>query len=230
MKKLAVICLAFVLMLTPIMGVGCGDNGSAEVITEPLPVLKTGDQWISGVTSNGIEYTLTTEITGEDVIDGIDCFIVEASFEPSFGGIMDTTTLKYNKETMLPLTVQTSGEYMDMPYIVAGSYSYEFPGASRYPREVGKEYEVMETLTKSTTMVGEITTETEENTYIYKIEKVEEITVPAGTFECFKEVQYSKTGMTALETTWYSETAKFSVKKIDHETGDTTELKSYSLK
>lgn len=241
MKRAAVICLAIVLMLIPIMGLNCdsdGDNGNEneneheneEVLTGQLPILQTGDEWTSMIISNGIEYTLTIEVTGEDVINGIDCFIVEASFDPSYGGTVDSTTLNYNKETMLSIRAQTSGESMDMPYIVTGSYSYEFPGAPRYPREAGKEYEVIETLTTSTTITGETTTETEVNTYIYRVEKIEEITVPAGTFKCFKEVKYDETGMTALETTWYSEKAKYSVKKIDHEYGDTTELMSYSVK
>jgi len=102
-------------------------------------------------------------------------------------------------------------------------------GDAPYPREVGKEYERIETETTTTTVMGETQTDTETNSYTYKVEKMEQIAVPAGTFRCFKVVQYDEAG-TPLTTVWHSDrTKQFQVKEIDHETGEVTELVSYSL-
>lgn len=226
MKK-AFMFLTVVVLLAAMMvaGAACAQEQEGE-----LPTLKVGDQWVTRIMSEGIEYMLTIEVTGEDVSNGKDCYILESSFEPPVNGIIDSATAKFDKATMRLIRAQMSGEYMDMPFIVASSYSYEFPGALPYPREIGKEYEVTETETMNTTVMGETETETTVNTYIYKVEKIEEITVPAGTFKCFKVVKYDETGTTALETTWYSDkTKQYQVKEIDHESGDTMELISYSV-
>jgi hypothetical protein len=60
------------------------------------------------------------------------------------------------------------------------------------------------------------------------VESIEEITVAAGTFKCFKVVTYDDEGV-KLETSWYSDKVKAKVKSILHESGDTRELQSYSV-
>jgi hypothetical protein len=58
---------------------------------------------------------------------------------------------------------------------------------------------------------------------------VEQITVPARTFRCFKIVEYDEAGI-AVRTSWVSDEAKqVKAKSIDHETGEVTELVSYSI-
>ncbi len=63
---------------------------------------------------------------------------------------------------------------------------------------------------------------------LLKIEAIEKITVGAGTFECFKTVEYDENGE-KVSTRWYSDKVKTSVKEIDEVTGDTQELVSYSV-
>lgn len=194
-----------------------------------LPTLSVGDRWASQFTFEDIEYEMTLEVTGEGVTDGRDCYVLEGSIEPPMMGFLSSASVKLDKATMFMLRVQMSGEYQGEPFIAADSYSYEFPGALPYPLEVGKEIEVVETYTSTFTMAGETETETVTNTYTYKVEAIEEVTVPAGTFRCFKLVEYDEAG-TAVYTCWMSDKVKqFNVKELDPETGEVTELVSYSV-
>ena len=194
-----------------------------------LPTLSIGDKWVSKVISDGVEYTMTVEVTGEDVTDGKSCYVLEGSFEPPFEGFISSVSLKLDKATMLLVRMQMSGEYRDMPFIAASSYSYEMLGKPYYPLEVGKECEVIETETTTLKMMGETETETATNTYIYTVEKIEAITVPAGTFRCFKIVKYDEAG-TAISTSWGSDKLKgYEVSSINHETEEVIELVSYSI-
>lgn len=194
-----------------------------------LPTWSIGDRWVSQFTSEGIEYAMTLEVTSEGVTDGRDCYVVEGSFEPPLMGYISSLSAKMDKATMYWLRMQMLGEVMDEPFIIAFSYSYEFPGALLYPLEVGKEIEVIETETTTITAMGETQTETVTSTYTYKVEKIEEITVLAGTFRCFKLVKYDEAG-TAVSTHWTSDKVKqFDVKSIDHIPDEVTELVSYSV-
>ena len=86
----------------------------------------------------------------------------------------------------------------------------------------------IKTETVYTTYMGETETDSVTETTIFKVEKVEEITVDAGTFNCFRIVEYDEDG-NKLNTYWHSDTVKQNVKEINHEDGSTVELKSYSL-
>ena len=239
MRKLAIVIVPLLILVLVIGAVACGGEGTSQPtptatpedgVEGALPILNVGDRWVSTVMSEGIEYTMTEEVTGEDVTEGKDCYVIEASIDPPVLGVIGSATGRLDKATISPVRIESSGEYMDMPFVVTTSYSDQFTGALPYPLEVGKEFEVIETETTTTTVMGETETESVTNTYTYKVEKIEQITVPAGTFRCFKIVQYDEQG-TALATSWQSpETKQYMVKEIDHETGEVTELVSYSLR
>ena len=74
----------------------------------------------------------------------------------------------------------------------------------------------------------ETETESRTKTSTYKVEAIEEITVPAGKFSCFKIVEYDDTGQEHV-TQWYSDKVKRFVKRIEHGDAETMELKSYSV-
>ena len=241
MKELPIPLLPLLVLALILGAIGCGDRGEIPTPTlaptatpsggaeGALPILNVGDKWVSVVTDKGIEYTRTTEVIGEDAVDGKDCYVVEESFEPPFRGIVSSVTQKWEKATMLPTTVESSGEYIDMPYVAVISVSCEFPDGLPFPLEVGKEYKVIWTESRTLTTMGETQTEIATYVYTHKVEKMEQITVPAGTFRCFKQVKYDEDG-TALSTSWYSDSTKSSVKLIDYETGDVAVLVSYSLR
>ncbi len=195
-----------------------------------LPTLSIGDKWVSKALFEGIEYEAILEVTSDDVVDGKDCYVMEGSIEPPMMGIISSVSMKVDKATMFPVRTQASGEVEGLPFIVAVSYSYEVPGTPYYPLELGKETQVIETTTTTTTMMGKTETATATNTFSFKVEKIEEITVPAGTFKCFKIVKYDETG-TPVVTYWDSDRVKhYQVKSIDHQGGGVEEeLVSYSI-
>ena len=196
---------------------------------EAFPALHIGDKWVSRIVSENAEYEWSVEVTDEDVTDGKDCYVLEGSFNPPISGMVDSYTGKMDKSTMDPVMIQLSGSYENMPYIVSQSYSYEIIGEPLYPYAVGKETRKIETLNAAVTMMGETEKTTTTSTFTYKIEQIEEIIVPAGTFRCFKIVKYNEQGGVFF-IEWNAEETKFyQVKTLDPETGDVVELVSYSV-
>ena len=224
MKRLST-ALTIVALLTALViaSIACGAAKEGQ-----LPVLKVGNQWVYKMVFQGIEYNLTIEMTGEDVVHGKDCYVTDLSLEPAFIGIVDSITTKIDKATYFPVKTQMTGTVMSLPFSSVVTFSYEFPGVSYWPLEVGKEIEVIESTTMTTTAMGETETATATKTSTYKVERIEEITVAAGRFKCFKIVEYDEAGK-KLSTSWHSDKVKQDVKHIDHESGETMELKSYSL-
>lgn len=98
-----------------------------------------------------------------------------------------------------------------------------------WPIEIGKVINVNETDIISTFILDETDIETETRNYSIKVEVQEEITVPAGTFTCFKLVEYTEDG-TLKKISWHLDNVKFLyVKMVNPITGETNELLSYNL-
>ncbi len=164
------------------------------------------------------------KVNAKDVTNGNGCYVVKGSFKPPIGGVIRSISMEFDKETMFFLRALISGEYQGLPFIQTSSHSYEFLGEPYYPLQVGKECEMIKTEIRTTTMLGKTQTETKTINHTYKVERIEEITVPAGTFRCFKIVQYDDAGI-ALGTHWESDKARqYEVKSIDYETGEVIEL------
>ena len=178
-----------------------------------LPVLSGGDKWVMKITSGNNEFTATTEIIGDEVVDGKDCYISTISMAPYSGKEW------IDKTTLFPVKDESSKG--------TTTYSYQFEGDMLYPLQLKKECQVVETITTTVKASGQSNTET--NTYTYKVENIEQITVPAGTFKCFKIVMYDKDGK-PVTTKWESdETKMYMVKGVDPENNVTTELVSYAV-
>jgi hypothetical protein len=198
-----------------------------SVNQEPSPGVKAGKLCVSQLLTQqelADMIGISLKVTAEDVIDGKNCYVVQGSFEPPIGGVIRNLLVELEKATMLLVRARMSGEYQGLPFIQASSHSYEFLGEPYYPLQVGKEGKVVKTEIRTTTMMGKTETETKTTNYNYKVEGIEEIAVPAGTFRCFKIVQYDGAG-SALSTHWESdEIRQCEVKSIDYETGEIIEL------
>lgn len=188
------------------------------------PTLHMGDQWVTRVSDDTI-YTWTLEVTAIETITGKECYVFDISFTPPVEGFIDTATGWCDTATMDMIRMQMSGEYMGFPYIASTTTSYNYSD-DMWPLEVGKECDVVATTTFSYTVLGNTTTETETETYTVEVESREEITVPAGTFMCFKIVEYAENG-DIISTWWYSDRTKMEIKSINLEANETIELKSY---
>jgi len=189
-----------------------------------LPTLHVGDEWVYRSTDN-ITYTFHYRVVGEEMVDNEDSYVIETSYDPPYRGNFSSGTTWVEKATGDTMKDERSGKYRGTPFTKTWTYTYQYLGVDRWPIEVGKEYSMIRTVTLSTPPYEPIE---ETETFKAKVEKVESITVPAGTFTCFKIVNYDEND-NLLSTFWYSDEVKRSVKTIA-QTGVTTELVSYSIK
>ena len=209
-------------------------EAQAELIPGRLPILHVGDWWIMESVFNETTYTVTQNVTGE----GPDYYIMYSEYDPPLMGEINGTQW-IDKSTMNPVTMQGTGEYTyentTIPYTYDGTIFYTYKGGVLFPLIVGKELNQTETYTMTSTMIIDDTPYTNEynytSTYAVKVEAVENVTVPAGTFTCFKANMWNATSGDLMYTMWYSDEAKSWVKYIDYTTTPEMilELKDYSV-
>ncbi len=222
MKKGFLLITALILIIGITGGfTGCGDNQEGA-----LPQFSIGDKWVSRWHTGGEAYTVTAEITGEEFFAGKDCYVMEMSFDPPFDGTLTGVTNKYEKATLNIIT-------MDMCSAIPGEFTsitYETSGTPFYPLSVGKEIAEVElqTITSGNSAITQTQNVTTATTTV--VEKMEKITVEAGTFKCFKLLKYDEYG-NLIQITWRSdETKLYQVKMTDMAEEDAIfELISYSV-
>ena len=209
-------------------------EAQAELIPGRLPILHVGDWWIMESVFNETTYTFTQNVTGE----GPDYYITYSENDPPYQGMYNRTSW-VDKSTMNPVTMQGTGEYpydnTTITYTYNGTFFYVYYGGVPFPLIVGKELNQTETYTITSTMIIDGTPYTHENnytcTYTLEVEAIENVTVPAGTFTCFKIDMWNATSGDLMYTMWYSDEAKTWVKYIDYTTTPEIigELKDYSV-
>ena len=209
-------------------------EAQAELIPGRLPILHVGDWWIMESVFNETTYTFTQNVTGE----GPDYYITYSENDPPYQGMYNRTSW-VDKSTINPVTMQGTGEYTynntTIPYTYNGTIFYTYKGGVLFPLIVGKELNETDTYTMTSTMIIDDTPYTHESndtyTYTVKVEAIENVTVPAGTFACFKIDMWNATSGELIYTYWYSDEAKTSIKYIDYTTTPETiaELKDYSV-
>ncbi len=226
MKKVFSIPMIITLLLAVVAGAACAEAEEGE-----LPTYTVGNQWVYSWVQDTAEYTLTQEVTGEEMVDSIDCYVLDWSYEPPMDG-MGSMEYWVDKETLglLFSKMQSLGEYDGQSYTWTMISSYELLEGSYWPLEVGKEFTMEGAETTTVTVGGEVVSEnTTTGTYIGKIEKEEEIEVPAGKFDCFK-IAMTDGDENLLYAAWYSDKVKSEVKSTAYDEGGyTMELKSYSV-
>jgi hypothetical protein len=243
LNRLTLVGVILALVVAPLAGgVACGVCGGGD--KAELPVLNIGDQIaykVMEVRESGEEdeYQVSYEVTGEEVLDGKDCYVTEATMDPAPEGLSNVEgTVWIEKATTWPLKSVITADVEYGGQVISVSFTedltHEFSGESYWPLEVGKEVEVTETTVETTQVedgdpdVGD----PKEKTTTYKVEGNEERTVEAGTFDCFKVVEYDEDG-NKIGTAWYSDEAKVDVYGKDYdEDGEESgwrELVSYSL-
>jgi hypothetical protein len=213
--KKAVLSLAILVSLCLMFAVSCGERAPSGI----LPEWTVGDSWTMRTTAGGVETTSFQTVTGEQVFNGIDCYIVEQTSTTS--GVTYTTTLAIDKRTLQAIGAEISSSINGTAGTAAVNISYDYSVAP-YPLSVGKTWAA----DIDTTVTG-LTTETEN--YNYKVETVESVTVPAGKFRCFKIMKYSNDN-SILAVQWVTDVnGGWPVKEVDNVSGVNSELISYSF-
>jgi hypothetical protein len=221
--KLKYLVLTILSLITCLAGSFTGCTNEPEGV---LPQFSSGDQWVIRWVTGGEEYTVTYEVTGEEFLEGKDCYVMETTFEPPYMGELTGTTNKYEKANFDIVTMDFHSTKPDE----FTSITYQITGTPFYPLVVGKKYEKTEirTITTGNSTISQTSDVTAKTTTV--VEKIEKITVEAGTFKCFKLIKYDENG-NLIQITWRAdETKLFQVKITDIVEEDAIyELISYSV-
>jgi hypothetical protein len=196
------------------------DHGGSAVELGALPAWHDGDQWAYR-TLAGTTYSYT--VSQEENLDGTPCYKISGTINPPFEGWGGNTWRLYEKATIDPRSIHVYDSDRARTWRFTYTYS-EDP----WPLSIGKTY------TKSSIEVidymsgGEgYSSSPSSRTLTITVDNIENVTVPAGTFESFKIIV--REGDVLAETRWYSDIVKNEVKRIDHQTGEVWELISYSV-
>jgi hypothetical protein len=229
-QALTVLLCCCLLVAMPLAFTAC--SGEAAPAGE-LPDYELGDTWVWHYTMQGESTTLTEEVMGEEVFEGRDCYVLHMSFDPVLvfqqpEGTSTITSMKYwgDKATAFyEVKREVSGIYNGTPFTTTMISSYD-PWISPFPLELGKQVETEQTITQyfEGTPAGEPVVSTER----YLVDSREEITVTAGTFDCWKLIIDDGAG-NIIQVVWWSDEVRGIVKSVDANGIIVMELLSYSL-
>jgi len=204
------------------------------------PTLEIGDSWTLALTSNEANYNLTMTVTGKETVNNVSCYAMKLVFEPESPlakkGVSNEMTWWLDNSTLHLVKVKGKAHAYGYDLTFVEKHFYTFQGEPFLT--VGNEHN--ETDNRKMNVYGPPPTNLlfkhEETTATTRIkgEAVENITVPAGTFSCYKIVTYDETGQNTLSIRWFSMEAKTAVKTENYEIGEfemseTAELLFYSV-
>lgn len=248
--------IAFFLLAAFASSLAVGIITERQHTAEP-PELEVGDRWayIDTFLMGDLEGQHTGFMRKGVIGDSGDTWLVTVSFEPNTISAGDplwmeeARTVEVAKATLLgvfmeatgmrPCRADPAGPEFASPYVSRTNYSYEFLDGPLWPLSVGKKVRIIERW--STT--EEYTCDTDQKAhsssstvvYTYEVERVESITVPAGTFRCFKILRYVEGTDKGIYARWYSPDVRNTVKITEiysaegYDSSYTRELESYSL-
>jgi len=182
-------------------------------VAQPLqankPVWKVGYKWVYEWERPGSSGTLTREIIREESFDGVPCFVLKGRRQEVF----------YTKDVLGLFATKRRGEVTrkrDVPFQVLA-----------WPLKVGRQWNNIYTSYKP----QEGASWNYDNKVV--VTKLEEVTVPAGTFKAFKIDVYRSFDRELKYEYWYSPKVKWFVKKISYLGRGTRpreeKLKSYTI-
>lgn len=206
------------------------EETQAKLMPGRVPILHVGDWWTMEFVYNETAYNMTEEVTGEDV----DCYRMYMAFSSPYQGQINRTYCT-DKSTLSPVRMQGHANYTydttTVPYTYNATILQTYQGGVLFPFIVGKKLNMSEMMTYNMTMSGSNYTYIMNSSYTVEVEAIENVTVPAGTFTCFKIVMRNATTGDLFYATWFSDEAKYYVKYVDYSTTPATtfELKDYFI-
>lgn len=184
--------------------------GSTRVVSPRLkaekPEWQTGYEWRYAWKTPAGSGTLTREIVREDTFQGVPAYVVRTGGNESF----------YTKDVLSSLATMSRGR-------LVSKNSPPYQGYS-WPLEVGKEWR--------NTYTRENLEEKSSQNFDFRmvVTGVEEVKVPAGSFEALKVEVYQFSGGNVLVEYWYSPKAKWNVKTRTYLQGGIREEELISFK
>jgi len=199
----------------------------------PVSGSESHEVWKYASMYNGVHYTDIYTLVGEETIHDASCYVWRQTCEPNFPWAGENTiterTIWTDKTTLMRLQEREMG--LSQGYLYRSLQEHFFTFSGGYPSfNVGNEYNTTSIWTEDIDVwIGnawmDYRNDSETTTYRQKVEAIENITVAAGTFSCYKKVTYDETGQYIR---WFAIDAKLCVKWIDYPSGDTGELISKS--
>jgi hypothetical protein len=209
------------------------EEGETKAAEGQLPTYQVGDEWVWGYLMNDTTYILTEEVTGDETVAGRECYVIRMSFDPVMSQTHDSivytvTDMNYwaDKATALfGVKMETVVSGNGQTFTSSEIYSYE-PWANLFPLEIGKVVEADKTTTQYSgdNQIGDPIVSTEK----YIVDSKENVTVTAGTFNCWKIIMYDGDG-NITNTMWYSDQVKSCIKTTDASGNTLMQLNSYSV-
>jgi hypothetical protein len=225
------------ILLAGVAIAGCGEQappgpGPASTQT-PAPACGIGDTFEYAVTCGTDATTYTMTVNGSETIDNVDCYRIDVDIQPPaqrvtiagnstvVSGEMwvckDTLILKRKK----PVALVTHPDYGEITAVTTLNYSYTI--SAGWPWSVGREWAYMLDVNSSTGQHYVLNNSVE-------VTAVEDISVPAGDFTCYRLEHSNQQGDVTL-VEWWADYLSLSVKAVDYGNyaePETRELQSYT--
>lgn len=202
--------------------------------------LNVGDSWKLALIIDEKDYTLNVTVTSEEKVDNTDCYVMALTFEPenprAETGIFNEMISWLDKKTLNLVQLKGEGRAEGHDFIYTEKHSYTFQGGGENPIAVGTEYN--QTDIKTTNVDVHIGLGAWNKGYIHqksttkdfiRVEDIENITVPAGVFNCYRIVTYDEIGQSPISAKWFSVDAKNVIRNENYLMSERSELLSYYI-
>ena len=204
----------------------------AQTPTATVPSLSNGNVFDYRVTYGEEVTTYTMTVNGSAVIDNVDCYRIDVDVEPAAQRVTiagNSTVVSgdmwVSKDTLvlmrkLPVALVQHPDYGQITAVTTLNYSYTI--SAGWPWMAGNTWACVIDVKSSTGQQYVLNNEVE-------ITGVEQVSVPAGDFTCYRMVHSNQQGNVTL-VEWWAEDVGLFVKMVDYGNyvePETRELKSY---
>lgn len=219
MKKKRTATVVGLVVVVVIVG-GLGYHFLTKEISPPpgertfeLPSWENAARWSFSLFSEieNMRYTMIVRFVGESVIEEKSYYQLDYFFDPPMGGFLTMSKAWLKKDALVPVKIQYfQGDNFLSEIVITYMFS-----ENMWPLKVGKEF----------TLIENRIVEGMTQSYLVKVDAIEDVITPAGTFECPKIVYYRDNII--AKTEWYASQIGWYVKTVDNQFKRVIELQSY---
>jgi hypothetical protein len=168
--------------------------------------LHIGDKWVYEYVLKGVTYTLTEMVTGEETVDGVDCYVLTQTYDPNLEGKVSKIVKWQSKKDRQPVK-QTLTNMVDGWGVTQDEdIVYTRTGNNPWVLSVGNTWSEITTINYHLSIYWLSENETEKyGPFTHTVDRIETVKTKAGEFRAF----HLAIGSASI---WYSDKAKTFVK------------------